>query len=32
MRARGVLLFLVNDKGGMPRDKWSAAGFADTDP
>ncbi len=31
MRARGVLLFLV-DKGGMPRDKWSAAGFADTDP
>ncbi|MEZ4307415.1 MAG: hypothetical protein R3F14_05140 [Polyangiaceae bacterium] len=29
--ARGVLLHLV-DKGGMPRDKWSAAGFADTDP
>ncbi|MFO0588923.1 MAG: OmpA family protein [Polyangiaceae bacterium] len=31
MRARGVLLYLV-DKGGMPREKWSAAGFADTDP
>lgn len=31
MRARGVLLYLV-DSGGMPRDKWSAAGFADTDP
>ena len=31
MRARGVLLHLV-DNGGMPRDKWSAAGFADTDP
>ena len=31
MRARGVLLHLV-DAGGMPRDKWSAAGFADTDP
>ncbi len=31
MRARGVLLHLVNE-GGMPSDKWSAAGFADTDP
>jgi chemotaxis protein MotB len=31
MRGRGVLLHLV-DAGGMPRDKWSAAGFADTDP
>jgi chemotaxis protein MotB len=31
MRARGVLLHLV-DAGGMPRDKWSAAGFGDTDP
>jgi chemotaxis protein MotB len=31
MRAREVLLNLVND-GGMPREKWSAAGFADTDP
>jgi chemotaxis protein MotB len=31
MRARGVLLHLV-EKGAMPREKWSAAGFADTDP
>ncbi len=31
MRARSVLLFLV-DKGGMPHEHWSAAGFADTDP
>lgn len=31
MRARSVLLFLVN-KGGMPTKHWSAAGFADTDP
>lgn len=31
MRARGVLLHLV-DVDGMPREKWSAAGFADTDP
>ncbi len=33
MRAREVLLFLVNEKGGsMPTSKWSAAGFGDTDP
>jgi chemotaxis protein MotB len=33
MRARGVLLFLVADKGGqLPVNHWSAAGFADTDP
>jgi chemotaxis protein MotB len=33
MRAREVLLFLVNDKGGqLPVKHWSAAGFADTDP
>jgi len=31
MRAREVLLFLVGD-GTLPREKWSAAGFADTDP
>jgi chemotaxis protein MotB len=31
MRAREVLLFLVSD-GALPREKWSAAGFADTDP
>jgi chemotaxis protein MotB len=31
MRAREVLLFLVGD-GALPREKWSAAGFADTDP
>ena len=31
MRGRGVLIYLV-ENGGMPRDKWSAAGFADTDP
>jgi len=33
MRAREVLMFLVSDKGGnMPIEKWSAAGFGDTDP
>jgi chemotaxis protein MotB len=34
MRAREVLLFLVNaDKGGgLPNERWSAAGFGDTDP
>jgi len=31
MRGRSVLIYLV-DNGQMPRDKWSAAGFADTDP
>lgn len=33
MRSREVLLFLVNDNTtGMPAQKWSAAGFGDTDP
>jgi chemotaxis protein MotB len=33
MRARGVLLYLVGEKGGqLPAQHWSAAGFADTDP
>jgi chemotaxis protein MotB len=33
MRARQVLLFLVGDKGGgLPKEHWSAAGFAETDP
>ena len=32
MRAREVLLFLVGNRGGMPVDRWSAAGFGDTDP
>jgi chemotaxis protein MotB len=33
MRAREVLLFLVNGKGGaLPLSRWSAAGFGDTDP
>jgi chemotaxis protein MotB len=33
MRSRGVLLYLVGDKGGqLPVQHWSAAGFADTDP
>jgi chemotaxis protein MotB len=32
MRAREVLLYLVGDKGGLPLNHWSAAGFAETDP
>lgn len=33
MRAREVLMFLVSEKGGsLPTDRWSAAGFGDTDP
>jgi chemotaxis protein MotB len=33
MRARRVLVYLVDpDHGGLPRSKWSAAGFAETDP
>ncbi|MFT3775283.1 MAG: OmpA family protein [Minicystis sp.] len=32
MRARQVLLYLVGDKGGLPKEHWSAAGFAETDP
>ena len=33
MRAREVLLYLVSDKGGQLQvNRWSAAGFADTDP
>ncbi len=31
MRSREVLLYLVKDSG-MPTQKWSAAGFGDTDP
>lgn len=33
MRARQVLIYLIDpDKGGLPINRWSAAGFADTDP
>lgn len=33
MRAREVLLYLVSEKGGgLPNERWSAAGFGDTDP
>lgn len=33
MRARQVVLFLTDPEGGgLPREKWSAAGYADTDP
>jgi chemotaxis protein MotB len=32
MRARAVLLFLVGKGGALPRQHWSAAGYADTDP
>jgi chemotaxis protein MotB len=33
MRARGVLLYLIDPKTGkLPAKNWSAAGFADTDP
>jgi chemotaxis protein MotB len=32
MRARSVLLHLVGKNGNLPRQHWSAAGFADTDP
>ncbi len=32
MRGRSVLLFLVGDGGILPKQNWSAAGFADTDP
>lgn len=32
MRARSVLLHLIGKNGGLPRQHWSAAGFADTDP
>ena len=33
MRARGVLLYLVGpEKGALPPNRWSAAGFGDTDP
>lgn len=33
MRAREVLMYLVSEKGGaLPLDRWSAAGFGDTDP
>jgi len=32
MRARTVLIYLIGKNGAMPRQRWSAAGFADTDP
>lgn len=33
MRGRSVLLYLINpDAAGLPRTRWSAAGFGDTDP
>lgn len=33
MRSRQVLLFLLDPKeGALPRERWSAAGYADTDP
>ncbi len=32
MRARSVLLYLIGKNGNLPRPRWSAAGFADTDP
>lgn len=32
MRARSVLIFLIGKGGALPRQHWSAAGFADTDP
>lgn len=32
MRARSVLLYLIGKNGMMPRLRWSAAGYADTDP
>lgn len=32
MRARSVLLYLIGKHGRLPRNHWSAAGYADTDP
>jgi len=32
MRSRAVLLYLIGKQGRLPRQRWSAAGFADTDP
>jgi chemotaxis protein MotB len=33
MRARRVLLHLIDpEKGALPANRWSAAGFGDTDP
>jgi len=33
MRARQVLMYLIDpEKGKLPRNRWSAAGFGDTDP
>jgi chemotaxis protein MotB len=31
-RSRSVLLYLIGKNGNLPRQHWSAAGFADTDP
>jgi chemotaxis protein MotB len=32
MRARSVLVYLIGPQGNLPKDRWSAAGFGDTDP
>lgn len=32
MRARSVLLYLIGKNGNLPRQRWSAAGYAETDP
>jgi chemotaxis protein MotB len=32
MRARSVLVYIIGPNGNLPKDKWSAAGFGDTDP
>jgi len=32
MRARAVLLYLIGKDGQLPPERWSAAGYADTDP
>jgi chemotaxis protein MotB len=32
MRARSVLVYLVGPNGNLPKDRWSAAGFGETDP
>ena len=32
MRARRVLLFIIDPKQGLPANRWSASGYADTDP
>jgi chemotaxis protein MotB len=32
MRARSVLVYLIGKNGNLPRQRWGAAGFAETDP